>query len=1471
MPSLTVSSVTELSPPSPGPLQVAIDFNEALQPTVAQNIALYKIAQENSNSLPIKSAVYSDSNSVHQVVLTVPSGTSVIPGSYHVLINAANLIATNGDTGAPKVDQLWVDVTGENTLKPITVQPDGSFAVSGSGQSLGYPPPIQVVAGNFTGGSYPDLMVLTAGESRVFGGDDAQIVLLRNTGNGTYAAPVPISVQGPSPVQVAVRGSISPFIQSIAAVDWNHDGHTDLVVATINELNGNVTSYSYYILLNDGHGNFTDAPQTPIPISANAPASPFAVYDLSGNGQYEIIHLGPPTKNGSTLEVIGKDPNVGYTPQMELPWNNGDGFAEIEFADVNEDGKPDIITRDSGYYGDADNFTVILSTPSGYAPGVQYHDTIDLGGTSGDLPRFNPRAVGVGNFSGSGHLDIAAVFGNGNALSASDIILFENDGKGNFTEQQPIHLAYGNYNTTAATFGDLNGTGIPDLVMTTTVNGQFTVWTLRADGHGGFVPTTPAPVPQTTTDPSTPFAITLADLDGDGHLDVIASGGGGGEIRLAINDGTGTMRPLATALPSTGAWGPSATNLAHPQQVFADFANDGRLGFATISQGGMDVYLAQSDGTFMHTAFLGDNYAGVGLTTPPFVAVGDLNNDGIPDIVTYGVVYLGNGDGTFRQPIAIPVKPGGDYVKNITLADVNHDGNLDAVATLIGNGTGHFFGVFFGDGKGDLTFNANTLIPAQFSGNAGINDPVAGLGDFNGDGNLDLIVPVKNSSTGVTSLTDYLGAGNGTFSPGPVFDTNDYDKILVGDLNGDGHSDLVVLNSSFVATVYLGDGQGGFTKATTFNLSMSNDPLYGFAIPPSDLALGDFNGDGKLDLAVSYSTTPDVVDMYLGDGTGHFAAPQAITVGDGPATLVTVPRAPFLDAGTFAVTDQPPTAGNVTINATSGSSAIIPVLNFATNPGGSPLTLVQVTSPSHGVAHITPDPSGKSGNDVIVYTSTLGFTGADSFTYTIEDAAGVQSMATVTVTVASASTGPAGQFQFNPSAYSDTEGNGFATITVTRTNGSSGSVTVHYATSDGSAKAGIDYTATSGDLAFADGQTSATFAIPILNDGLSDGSETVNLTLSSPTGGAALGSPANAVLTLNDVGTIAVSQFDIVGRVNGTGQWWLGQSNGSGFTNQLSDLWSPAVTWVDVHTGDFNGDGHQDIVGRVLETGQWWVALSNGSNGFTNTLWTTWNPNVTWVDVQVGDFNGDGKADIIGRFLQTGQWWVAQSTGSSFTNSLWATWNPAVTWVDVKVGNFSGDGKADIAGRWLQGGSWWTGVSNGTSFSTSLWTTWNPNVTWVDVNVGDFNGDGKADIVGRWLQGGQWWVAQSTGSSFINSLWATWNPNVTWVDVKVGDFNGDGMTDITGRWLQGGSWWTGISTGSSFNTSMWASWNPAVTWVDVQVGDFNSDGKMDIAGRWLQGGSWWTGVSTGSAFTTTLWAQWSSAVTWVDVRDGAFV
>jgi hypothetical protein len=248
-------------------------------------------------------------------------------------------------------------------------------------------------------------------------------------------------------------------------------------------------------------------------------------------------------------------------------------------------------------------------------------------------------------------------------------------------------------------------------------------------------------------------------------------------------------------------------------------------------------------------------------------------------------------------------------------------------------------------------------------------------------------------------------------------------------------------------------------------------------------------------------------------------------------------------------------------------------------------------------------------------------------------------------------------------------------------------------------------------------------------------------------------------------------KMDIAGRDLASGNWWVAQSTGSTFTNNLWDRWSPLVTWVDVQVGDFNGDGKADLVGRVKSAGTWWVGLSTGS-AFNTTMWATWSTAITWVDVQVGDFNGDGKSDLTGRALENGQWWTAISDGSSaFASSLWATWGTGATWVDVRVGDFNGDGKADIVGRWLQAGQWWAALSIGTSFNSTAWATWSTGVSWVDVQVGDFNGDGKSDITGRALQTGQWDTGLSNGSTaFTTTVWTTWATGVSWLDVRSGNF-----------------------------------------------------------------------------------------------------
>ena len=197
-----------------------------------------------------------------------------------------------------------------------------------------------------------------------------------------------------------------------------------------------------------------------------------------------------------------------------------------------------------------------------------------------------------------------------------------------------------------------------------------------------------------------------------------------------------------------------------------------------------------------------------------------------------------------------------------------------------------------------------------------------------------------------------------------------------------------------------------------------------------------------------------------------------------------------------------------------------------------------------GVSYATSNGTATAGSDYTATSGTLswanGETGTKTFTVTVQGDTTAEPDETVNLTLSSATGGatlgspanatltivldeaaPAnGTLQFSAASYSAAEGNSgssTATITVTRTGGSAGAVGVSFATGNGTATAGSDYTATNGTLSWADGDTAAkTFAVTVLGDTTVEGDETVNLTLSSPTGGAGLGSPATSVLTITN-------------------------------------------------------------------------------------------------------------------------------------------------------------------------------------------------------------------------------------------------------------------------------------------------------------------------------------------------------------------
>jgi hypothetical protein len=457
----------------------------------------------------------------------------------------------------------------------------------------------------------------------------------------------------------------------------------------------------------------------------------------------------------------------------------------------------------------------------------------------------NPNSVAVADLTGAGHLDL--IVANDGSTFVSVLL-----GNGDGTFKSAKNYPAGSF-PSAVVVGDFAGNGVPDLaVVNESPADQVSI--LLGNGDGTFqAPKSFAAGPQARS-------VGVADFSGDGRLDlaVVDAGdvyGNNSELRIFLGNGDGTFQPGVVLPAGTYGW----------SLAIADLNGDG-LDDVVVSTGqGSRVFLSKGNGDFQAAGVFA--VGGESLMAP-----GDFNRDGVLDLAftlegdgKVGI-SLGNGDGTFQAP---PSFVAGMAPDSVAVGDFTGNGVDDLVVADYGDAAGNGQGVSILLGNGDGTFQAPLTYKVETRPEA------VAVGDFNGDGILDFAVADFGDYYGDNGdVTMFLGNGDGTFHPAGTFAAGIHPVgLALDDLNGDGKLDVVVIDrgtaNASTVSVLLGNGDGTFKPPITTSIEPTS---------PTAVATGDFNGDG----------TPDVafVDLYshvavlLGNGDGTFKSPHFYGVGN---------------------------------------------------------------------------------------------------------------------------------------------------------------------------------------------------------------------------------------------------------------------------------------------------------------------------------------------------------------------------------------------------------------------------------------------------------------------------------------------------------------------------------------------------------------------------------------------------------------
>jgi hypothetical protein len=481
----------------------------------------------------------------------------------------------------------------------------------------------------------------------------------------------------------------------------------------------------------------------------------------------------------------------------------------------------------------------------------------------------------------------------------------------------------------------------------------------------------------------------------------------------------------------------------------ADINNDGKTDLV-VSDGyyGFDFLAGKGDGTFQLPVY---------TASGEVAAVGRFNGDSYTDVLVSRLgpdweiqfqVYSGNGQGGFTE-----VEPDlWYYGSGMTAVDLNNDGKLDVVTA-----EGYVF-----PGNGDGTFQFDWEQPALLDGGQ------IATGDFTGDGKVDAIVAGNNK------VSVLRGRGDGTFDA-PITQPvagNSHTGVATADFNGDGRLDAV-LSTYDTGTVrlMLGNGDGTLRDGGAFATGSE----------PSGVVVGDFNRDGRPDVAVSNAASR-TVSVLINDGVWGPLPPPSLRVSD---AAVTEGNTGSLNA-TFTVSLSQAADVDVTVQYSTANITAAAGSDYTAKSGSVTIPAGQ-TSRSFTVAVL--------GDRLAEPTETFAVNLSAATNATIGDSQGIGTIQDNEPRISIN----------NVSKYEGRASTTAFTFTVTLSAAYDQAVTVNYATANGTATAGTDYTSKSGSVTFAPGETIKTITVVIRGDKQKEANETFFVNLFGPSSNAPIG------------------------------------------------------------------------------------------------------------------------------------------------------------------------------------------------------------------------------------------------------------------------------------------------------------------------------------------------------------------------------